>query len=43
METLETARLRVEKLYNRIAHRSSSIETLEAYYEGKQPLAYASD
>ena len=43
MASLEDAQARVEKLYNRIAHRSSEITTLESYYEGKQPLAYASD
>lgn len=43
MESLDTARLRVEKLYNRIAARSDEITKLESYYEGRQPLAYASD
>jgi hypothetical protein len=43
MFTLEQACLRVEKLYNRIAHRSTEIDKLEAYYEGRQPLAYASN
>lgn len=43
METLDTARLRVEKLYNRISHRSPEVTELESYYEGRQPLAYASD
>ena len=43
MASLEDAQARVEKLYNRIAHRSSEVTTLESYYEGKQPLAYASD
>ena len=43
MASLEDAQARVEKLYNRISHRSTEITTLESYYEGKQPLAYASD
>lgn len=40
--TLQEATAKVAKLYRQLAGRRSSIQELDRYYKGEQPLAYAS-
>lgn len=41
--TSDQAAAKVESLYQRLAGRRSSIDKLNSYFRGEQPLAYASD